>query len=119
MKPETIIIIGIAVLLLALVVLWLWKMPKAERIKKFKAWLLLAVIEAEKYFEDSKMGQLKLQMVYEWAVEKFPWVEWFLSEEQFKLYVDEALEEMRRLLEENKSVQKYIETDNVVTEVKL
>lgn len=96
--------------------LWLIQMPRVERMKKFKSWLVFAVIKAEKYFMDPKTGALKLQQVYEWAVKQYPWVELVITEEQFKEYVDEALEEMRRLLETNPSIVNYIEEQGILME---
>jgi hypothetical protein len=46
-------------------------------------------------------------MVYDMAIEKFSWLS-FISFEVFKGWVDEALEEMRHLLETNDKIKAIV-----------
>jgi hypothetical protein len=57
----------------------------------------------------SGTGQLKLRLVYDWFVQKFPFVAAFLPFKIFSSWVDVALETFKKWLEENKSVANYIE----------
>ena len=54
-------------------------------------WLKYAVAEAEKML-GSGTGQLKLRLVYDWFVQKFPFVAAFLPFSVFSSWVDVALE---------------------------
>ena len=83
------------------------KLPKEEQIKNVKAWLLYAVTEAEKEL-GSKTGALKLRLVYDRAVEKFSWLSTVVTFETFSGWVDEALEEMKKMLKDNKAVANYV-----------
>lgn len=80
--------------------------PNDEQIRNIKEWLLYAVTEAEATL-GGKTGQLKLRMVYDMAIEKFSWLS-FISFEVFKGWVDEALEEMRHLLETNEKIKAIV-----------
>lgn len=103
-----IIIAAISILVVAIVnVVEFFKKPTSEQIKAFKEWLLYAVSYAEQQL-GSGTGKLKLRYVYDMFIEKFPYIAKFLSFEQFSTYVDEALEEMRKLIETNPKVQQYI-----------
>ena len=90
-----------------------FKLPTKEQIANIKEWLKWAVTEAEKAL-GSGTGQLKLRYVYNLAVEKFPWVAQFISFEMFSAWVDEALDWMKKQLEENKAIKKLVvyEPDN-------
>ena len=70
-------------------------------------WLKWAVSEAEKQL-GSGTGQLKLRLVYDWFVEKFPVVAAVLPFAVFSAWVDVALETMRKWLDDNKNVAGYI-----------
>ena len=83
------------------------KLPKEEQIKNVKAWLLYAVTEAEKEL-GSKTGALKLRLVYDRAVEKFTWLSTAVTFETFSGWVDEALEEMKKMLRDNTAVANYV-----------
>ncbi len=85
------------------------KLPTKEQIAKIKEWLLYAVTEAEKELGGGT-GQLKLRQVYDLFVQRFPAVAAVVSFDTFSLWVDEALEQMRELLEQNQRVQKYVGT---------
>ena len=65
--------------------------------------------EAEKEL-GSGTGQLKLRQVYDLFVQRFPAVAAVISFDTFSGWVDEALEQMREMLEQNQNVQKYVGT---------
>lgn len=71
-------------------------------------WLKFAVTEAEKMLGE-KTGQLKLRQVYDWFVQKFPFVAAIVPFKIFSSWVDVALETMRKWLEDNQSVANYVE----------
>ena len=85
---------------------WLGK-PTAEQIANIKEWLLLAVTEAEKQLGGGT-GQLKLRFVYDLAVERFSWVS-VIPFYTFSGWVDEALNEMKKMLAVNEKVKQLIE----------
>lgn len=73
----------------------------------FKNWLVWAVTEAEATF-GSKTGKLKLRYAYELAVARFPTIAKFLPFRLFMKLVDGALEVMRKMIEDNKSIAEAI-----------
>ncbi len=91
----------------AIIITKFYYLPTKEQIKNIKEWLLYAVTEAEKQF-GTGTGKLKLRQVYDWAVIKFPCLQ-FVKFEVFSKWVDEALEIMRELLKKNQTVLEYIE----------
>lgn len=91
------------------------KQPKADQLKKVREWLLWAVIEAEKAL-GSGTGQLKLRSVYDLFVVRFPWLAKIIPFEMFGRMVDDALDEMRELLENNEAVAAYINSGTLVLE---
>ena len=82
-------------------------MPSDEQIEKVREWLLYAVIEAEKQFQGGT-GQIKLRYVYDMFVTKFPTLVSIISFELFSDLVDDALEQMRHLLETNANIADYV-----------
>ena len=85
-------------------------LPTPAQIAKCKEWLLGAVIEAEKEL-GSGTGQWKLRTVYDVFIQRWPAVAKGISFDTFSLWVDEALEKMRKMLKENKDVKKLVEGD--------
>lgn len=81
--------------------------PSAEQIKKAKEWLLYAVIKAEQEL-GSGTGKVKLRYVYDMFVARFVWLAKVIPFETFNLLVDEALEEMKKIIESNKAVQTLV-----------
>ena len=75
---------------------------------KAKEWLKYAVVMAEKEL-GSGTGQLKLRMVYDMFVEKFPAFASVLPFAIFSKWVDLALEWMRTQLEQNQNIKAMIE----------
>lgn len=83
------------------------KKPKPEQLNKVREWLLWAVTEAEKTL-GAKTGKLKLRQVYDMFVVRFPWLAKIISFECFSEMVDDALVEMRKLLDTNEAVASYV-----------
>lgn len=78
-------------------------LPTEQKIANFQEWLKWAVAEAERQL-GSGTGQLKLRLVYDMAVEKFPWITKIVTFEEFSMWVDEALIWLDKQLESNKAV---------------
>ena len=83
------------------------KLPTKEQIANIKQWLIYACIEAEKAL-GSQTGQLKLRMVYDMFIKQFSWIAKIISFETFSMWVDEALETVRTMLETNKNISNYV-----------
>lgn len=83
------------------------KMPSDAQLASVQEWLLYAVAKAEKEL-GSGTGQLKLRYVYDMFILRFPVVANLISFAAFSMLVDEALEIFREMLDNNKSVNKYI-----------
>lgn len=75
---------------------------------KVKEWLKWAVCVAEEEL-GSGTGQLKLHMVYDMFVEKFPFIASILPFSIFSKWVDLALEWMREQLDKNENIRLTIE----------
>lgn len=71
---------------------------------KVKEWLKFAVCYAEEQL-GSGTGQLKLHMVYDMFVEKFPTLASVLPFSIFSKWVDLALEWMREQLDKNENIR--------------
>lgn len=84
-----------------------FQMPTEEQLDKVREWLLYAVTEAEKELGGGT-GQLKLHLVYDWFVERFPWMVKIISFEWFAELVDEALVEMRDMLAKNEKIKAIV-----------
>lgn len=81
------------------------KRPCTEQLKTVKEWLLWAVTKAEK---ELGSGTGKLRYVYDMFITKFPWLKVAVSFEMVSMMVDDALEEMRAMLESNRAVKEYV-----------
>ena len=82
-------------------------LPNDEKITRVKEWLLYAVTEAEKELGNGT-GKLKLRKVYDMFLDKFGSIAHIITFEKFSYLVDDALVEMRKLLETNKDVRDYV-----------
>ena len=89
-------IIIAAIVAVFLVVLTIWLMG-------FKNWLVYAVAEAEKVL-GSNTGQLKLRMVYDLAVARFPIMAKMLPFNLFGKLVDAALDVMKDMIAKNENI---------------
>lgn len=103
-----VMIIGIGALYFVPMVVKFFKSGKQEQIQKVKEWLLYATTLAEKELGGGT-GKLKLRSVYDMFVIKFPWLVRVISFDYFSELVDEALVEMRNLLDTNENVKDYVE----------
>ena len=91
----------------AIVVIDFTRKPREEQLDKVQEWLLWAVMEAEKKL-GSGTGQLKLRSVYDLFVQRFPAMVNLISFEMFSKMIDDALIEMRYLLDNNKKIQAIV-----------
>lgn len=94
------------IILLAFAIFFVYKFVKSPReaqIKTVKEWLKYAVTLAEAEL-GSGTGQLKLRMVYDMFITKFPKVAKIIAFEVFSNYVDEALEWLNTQLENNNNI---------------
>lgn len=80
----------------------------ALQYKSLKEWLVYAVSEAESVL-GSQTGKLKLRMVYDMAVERFPILSKVIPFSLFSKMVDDALVVMKEMIENNKSIADAIE----------
>lgn len=96
------VIVALIVLLVVLsgAIFMFFKQPSQVQLRKVKAWLLLAVTQAEKEL-GSGTGKLKLRYVYDLFITKFKWTAYLISFEMFTELVDDALDEMREMLKSN------------------
>ena len=78
-----------------------------KQVDKLQKWLLLAVTIAEKELQ-SKTGRLKLEFVYDMFKDRFAWLHLIMPRETFESLVDQALAELRHLLETNEAVYQLI-----------
>ena len=85
------------------------KMPTKEQMDAVREWLLMAVTEAEKELGGGT-GKLKLRYVYDLFVVRFSWLAKVIPFSTFSELVDEALIEMREMLEQNVAVKVYVES---------
>lgn len=109
------IIAIVLVLLTVYAVLRFLKLTPKQQLDKVKAALLYMVTEAEKELK-SKTGRVKRSMVWEWIVERFPFISLFITEEKYDELLDQALEEFRKMLESNDSLYDYVYNTTTVTE---
>lgn len=84
--------------------------PTEKRKDMILTWLLHSVIEAERML-GSKTGQVKFAQVYDTYLKQFPVMSKFFPKEVFVELVNEALNQMKHLIETNIQVKQYIEGD--------
>ena len=96
-----IILAVIAILVMAGVAVYRYLgLPREEQLAKVREWLLWAVTGAEKELGGGT-GKLKLRQVYDLFIVRFPWLAKVVPFELFSSMVDDALKEMREMLETN------------------
>lgn len=81
--------------------------PTDEQIKNIKSWLVLMCVKAEKEL-GSGTGQLKLRLVYDWFINKFPTIANIIAFDTFSTWVDDALIEAKHLIETNEFINNYV-----------
>ena len=110
------IIAAIAIVSVVSIKAYIWfKKPGNEQLEQVKQWLIYAVAKAEAEL-GSGTGQLKLRYVYDQFIKKFPAVAIFLSFEDFSKLVDEALEELEKMIKENQKIQELIKPNETQEE---
>ena len=82
------------------------------QLDKVREWLLWAVTEAEKNLGGGT-GKLKLRQVYDLFVTRFPWLAKTVSFELFSSLVDDALDEMRDMLDKNEAVKAFVNREDM------
>ena len=92
------------------------KLPSSKQIEAVKEWLLYWVLQADASLGGGT-GKIKLSMVYDAFVQRFPWLAKMVSFETFSLMVDEVLEKMRDMLQSNPALLETVKgteahTDN-------
>lgn len=109
MENWAVFVAALAVLAVAIIAIVRFAgLPTASQLAKVKEWLLWAVTEAEKDLGGGT-GKLKLRQVYDLFVTRFPWLAKLVSFELFSDMVDEALEQMREMLDTNEAVKAFVE----------
>lgn len=88
-----------------------FNMPTQEQISNIKEWLKWAVTQAEKELQGGT-GQLKLRMVYDMFVTKFPSIARIIKFETFSAWVDESLEWLKAQLSSNENIKNLVENEN-------
>jgi len=83
------------------------KKPTSEQLDQVREWLLWAVTNAEKELGGGT-GKLKLRHVYDLFIVRFPWIAKVMPFTLFSKLVDEALVEMRNLLNSNEAIAEYV-----------
>ena len=102
------VVAAIAVVVFVVIaIMKFFKLPTDQQIANLKEWLKWAVTEAEKEL-GSGTGQMKLRLVYGWAIDKFPWLGKVISFDMFSTWVDEALEWMKQQLDDNKAIKAFV-----------
>lgn len=85
-----------------------FKIPGEAQLAKVREWLLWAVTGAEKELGGGT-GRLKLRQVYDLFLTRFSWLARIVPFGLFSDMVDDALEEMREMLKNNKAVKELVE----------
>lgn len=107
-----VVLVALAVVLVVLLinVTTFAALPTEKQLAKVREWLLWAVIQAEAELGGGT-GKLKLRSVYDLFLQRFPQLAFLISFERFSKLVDEALEEMREMLEKNEAVKALVAGD--------
>ena len=101
-------ILIICVVALSFAIIRFFNLPTNKQIANVKEWLKMAVFEAERAL-GSQTGQLKLRMVYDMAITKFPWIAKMIPFEVFSSWVDDALNWFEYQIQSNEAVKKMLE----------
>lgn len=99
------ILAGIAALVGAVIAFF--KLPVAAQKERIRQWLLWAVSLAEQKFGGGT-GQLKLREVYDKFITKFPFISKIISFQTFSNLVDDALVDMKEMLDKNDNINDII-----------
>lgn len=93
-------------------------LSKTQRYQQIRAWLLQAVLLAEKEF-GGKTGKLKLSSVYNKFCQTFPWLAKIIPFDVFSKYVDDALEEAKDILNTNTAIAAIVKNSDVSSDSKM
>ena len=108
---------ALAIMLAVITAMCIWIMvdfarqPKEKQIEQVREWMLYACTLAEAEL-GSGSGQLKLRYVYDLFHQRFPVLAKVISFDFFSDLVDEALKEMRKMLENNKAIKAIVEGES-------
>ena len=86
---------------------------KTNQIKKVKEWLLYACVVAEQEFGSGK-GSLKLRYVYDKFVEKFGFIKYVVTFEEFSVLVDDVLDSAIEFFENQGVEKKPIDNNSIL-----
>ena len=89
------------------------RQPSSVQKEKVKEWLLWAVTKAETELGGGT-GALKLAMVYDLFVSRFPAISKVMSFDMFSKLVDSALDKMREILVKNKKIAEIVEKRDIL-----
>ena len=107
MDFQKIALASIVIIPVGFVIYNFFTQTKEQQLANIKEWLLYACIEAEKQL-GSKTGKVKLRYVYDLFISKYRLISMIVSFETFSLWVDEALAQVRNLIETNSAVENYV-----------
>ena len=99
------ILAGIAAFVGAVIAFF--KLPVAAQRDRIRQWLLWGVSLAEQKFGGGT-GQLKLREVYDKFITKFPFISKIISFQAFSNLVDDALVDMKEMLDKNDNINNII-----------
>jgi hypothetical protein len=108
------VLIAAAVVVIGFCIYILWdfsRKPSDEQIEQLREWLLYGCTLAEQKY-GSSTGQIKLRYVYDLFTQRFPWMAKIVSFEWFSELVDDALKQMRKMLEENKAIKAIVDGES-------
>ena len=86
---------------------------KTNQIKKVKEWLLYACVVAEQEFGSGK-GSLKLRYVYDKFVEKFGFIKYVVTFEEFSILVDDVLDSAIEFFENQGVERKPLDSKSIL-----
>lgn len=103
------VVVGILALIVCVVfaIYHFFGLPTEKQITSIKEWLKYAVTLSEKEL-GGKTGQLKLRMVYDLFVSKFPTVAKVITFDTFSGWVDDALVWLNSQLSSNKAIETVV-----------
>lgn len=108
MDIQTILILIIIGMVIAISVYKFMKLSKEQQIENIKQWLIFACLEAEKML-GSKTGQVKLRYVYDLFVSKYKFISCLIPFDTFSKWVDGSLIDMRNMISTNEAIRKIVE----------
>jgi hypothetical protein len=83
------------------------KLPNGKKKERIIQWLIYACSQAEISY-GAKTGSLKLKSVWSEFIKAFPVIAKLISYEKFSKLVDEALVEMKKMIENNDVIKSII-----------